>query len=73
MNRIGPSMKVALEYIQLHPGCCAAEVDRAVRTARGGHKWMYDTIKRLVRARLIMRETDGNRKRLYTTHPKVAE
>jgi|HubBroStandDraft_6_1064221.scaffolds.fasta_scaffold407208_3 hypothetical protein len=48
-KRIGPAGKIALAYIASHPGCCAAEVDRAVRTARKGHKWMYNTIARLVK------------------------
>lgn len=54
-KRIGPSMKVALAYIARNPGCCAADVDRAVRTARNGHKWMYATIIRLEDAGLIVR------------------
>lgn len=39
----------AYAFIKANPGCCAADVDRARRTARGGHKWMYNTIERLVK------------------------
>lgn len=55
MTRIGPSMRIALEHIRENPGVHAAQVDRARRTARGGHSWMYATIGRLLRAGLVRR------------------
>lgn len=55
----------ALEYIEGHPGCCIADVDRAVRTARGGHRWMYFTVKRLIRRGLVRFERAGSRILLY--------
>lgn len=63
--RVGPSMRVALQYIEAHPGVCTADVDRAVRTARGGHKWMYATVGRLIKAGLVRSVPDGSRGRLY--------
>lgn len=66
--RVGPSMRAALRYLQAHPGETAAQVDRAVRTARGGHRWMYATVQRCERAGLLTREhgTRGARP-LYLT------
>lgn len=55
----------ALEYIKQHPGCCTAEVDRACRTARGGHKWMYETVGRLIARRLVKTERQGSRANLF--------
>jgi len=49
-------MRVALDYIKHHPGCSIAEVDRACRTARGGHQWMYLTVKRLVSGGFVKRK-----------------
>lgn len=56
---VGPAMRRALAYIALRPGTTAAKVDRACRTARGGHKWMYATIQRLERAGLVTRTRTG--------------
>lgn len=53
MTRIGNSMRFALDFIALNPGVNMAEVDRACRTARGGHQWMYATCHRLLRANLV--------------------
>lgn len=66
-RRIGPSMTIALSYIASHTGCCAADVDRACRTARGGHRWMYATVQRLARAGLIVRTRAGNKILLRAT------
>lgn len=44
---------VVLSYIARNPGCSTADVDRACRTARGGHKWMYATVDRAARAGLV--------------------
>jgi len=39
-----------LSYIAAHPGCCAADVDRACRrNPNAGHKWVYDSVARLRR------------------------
>jgi hypothetical protein len=69
MKRIGPSMRVALAYIARNEGCCTAEVDRAVHTARNGHRWMYATVDRLVKAGLLCRLRNGARNDLYLTEP----
>jgi predicted transcriptional regulator len=65
--RLGPSMTAALDYVYRHPGCCAAEVDRARRTARGGHRWMYATVGRLIKAGMVSTIRNGSRADLYAT------
>jgi predicted transcriptional regulator len=55
----------ALAYIASHPGCCTAEVDRACRTARGGHKWMYEVVGRLIRRGLVRTVANGARADLF--------
>jgi predicted transcriptional regulator len=65
MLRIGPAMEIALSYIRRNPGCCAADVDRSCRTAKNGHRWMYETVKRLAKHDLIKRVPKGNRIELY--------
>lgn len=65
---MGPSMRVAYSYIQKNPGCCAAEVDRAVRTARNGHRYMYATVGRLIKHGLVRTERGKcNRSNLFVT------
>lgn len=59
-------MRIALDYIRANPGVCAAQVDRACRTARGGHQWMYRVVHRLIDAGLVYRERDGSRYALYS-------
>ncbi len=44
-----------LSWIASHPGHTVAEIDRAVRTARGGHKWMYALVDRLLADGLVNR------------------
>lgn len=46
-------MRIALDYIIANPGVNTAQVDRARRTARGGHSWMYATVSRLISAGLV--------------------
>ena len=65
IKKIGPSGKVALSYIAEHPGVCVLDVDRAVRTARNGHRWMYATVGRLVAAGAVRREWRGTRWALF--------
>ncbi len=43
----------ALAHIRRHPGVNTAELDRACRTARGGHAWMYRTVDRLIKRGLV--------------------
>lgn len=51
--RITKQRQIYLSYIANNPGCNTAELDRACRTARNGHKWMYAAVKRMVRAGLV--------------------
>lgn len=67
MSRVGRAMRAALRYVAAHPGCCAAEVDRACRTARGGHQWMYAAIVRCARAGYLTRTRAGRRIELTIT------
>lgn len=64
---IGTSQHAALSFIFSHPGVCTAEVDRACRTARNGHKWMYETVGRLIRRRMVTTVRNGSRADLYVT------
>jgi hypothetical protein len=61
--------RVALAYIEAHPGCSILDVDRNVRTARGGHKWMYATVNRLISRGLVRTEKAQGRSgyALYAT------
>lgn len=59
--------KTALTYIERHPGVCTAEVNRAARTARGGHRFMYATVDRLIARRLVVVHRRGYRGDLYAT------
>jgi hypothetical protein len=52
MTRLYNAGRTALSYIATHPGCSILEVN-AVRTARGGHAAMYETVHRLLRAGLV--------------------
>ena len=52
-NRLGPAMSIALEYIRENPGVNTAQVDRARRTARGGHACMYATVGRLIQGGFV--------------------
>jgi len=51
--RLGQAGRSALWAIGQEPGICTAEVDRRARTARGGHKWMYATVERLMLNSLV--------------------
>jgi hypothetical protein len=55
-----------LAYIEQHPGCSIADVDRACRqNPTAGHKWVYDGVGRLVTRGIVRREPGGNRWALY--------
>lgn len=56
IKRFRDSGQRAYSYIGANPGCCIADVDRACRTARAGHRWMYASVGRLVKAGLVRRE-----------------
>lgn len=66
-TKIGYAQQTALSYIMQNPGVCTAQVDRARRTARGGHKWMYATVGRLIRRNLVTKVSNGARADLYIT------
>lgn len=54
----GPGLS-ALAYIRENPGVSIAQVDRARRTARGGHAWMYRTVHRLIDRGLVRASPEG--------------
>lgn len=54
-KRITKQRAIVLDFLSRNPGANAAEVDRACRTARGGHQWMYALVCRALRAGLIVR------------------
>jgi hypothetical protein len=66
-----------LAYLTAHPGASTADVDRACRTARGGHKWMYALVARMIRAGLVTRgparteSARGGAVGLYAAGPNV--
>jgi predicted transcriptional regulator len=64
--------RIAYLYICRNPGCCTAEIDRACRTARGGHRWMYFTVERLIIRRLVRTAPNGTRADLYPVCSDVA-
>lgn len=52
-------------YISSHPGCCAADVNRACKAnSLAGHKWVYDGIRRLIRAGVLRSERGAGGRRL---------
>jgi hypothetical protein len=48
-RRIGRAGRTAIAHIRANPGTSILGVDKAVRTARGGHQWMYRTVHRLIK------------------------
>jgi hypothetical protein len=43
-----------ISYIEQHPGCSIADVDRACRVNRyAGHKWVYAGVSRLIRHGIV--------------------
>jgi hypothetical protein len=49
-KRTSSNQKVYLAYIASHPGCSIADVNRACKhNPRAGHKWIYDSVGRLIR------------------------
>lgn len=73
MTPIGRAGTAALTYIQSHPGCSIIDVDNGARTARGGHRWMYATVHRLISRGLVRAEFDGRRYSLNAVHVLDAE
>jgi hypothetical protein len=67
----------ALAYLSAHPGASTADMDRACRTARGGHRWMYAVVDRMIRAGLVVRgparteSARGGAVGLYAVGPNV--
>jgi len=56
-----------LQYVSRNPGCCIADVDRACRRdTLAGHKWVYDSVRRLRRRGLLVAVPGtGNRVTLH--------
>lgn len=46
-KRLTRQRVIALQYIADHPGVTIAQLDRARRTARGGHAHMYALVWRM--------------------------
>ena len=62
MKRTSRNQKMYIEFIVRNPGCSISDVDRACRiNRRAGHKWIYDSVNRLIRRRLVDRTYDGQR------------
>jgi hypothetical protein len=56
MNGMSHGQRAYVEYVRRHPGCCAADVDRACRwNPQAGHKWIYDSVGRLLRRGFLRR------------------
>lgn len=54
-QRIGPKMKLAVEYVTEHPGCCKAPVARHVfHYDRGWRAFGYAAVNRAINAGLIV-------------------
>lgn len=51
--RITKQRAAILAYLASNPGASTADIDRACRTARGGHHWMYATVSRMHSVKLI--------------------
>ena len=65
-SRISGHQARYIEYVEAHPGCSVADVDRACRcNPRAGHRWVYDGVSRLVRRGLLRAVRVGARKCLF--------
>ena len=58
MNRIGPAMKAAVEYVSANPGCPKLPCARAIGP-NGSTKFGYAAIDRAMRAGLIEDRATG--------------
>ena len=48
------NQKLYVNYIINNPGCSKADVTRACkRNPLAGHKWIYDSISRLIRRKIV--------------------
>jgi len=56
-RRVSFAQMEYLQFVKNNPGCCIADVDRACRHDRSaGHRWIYDSVRRLVRRGLLSAE-----------------
>jgi hypothetical protein len=56
MTNTSRDQKQYLAYIAANPGCSTADVVRACRrNPEAGHRWIYDSIDRLLRRGLVTR------------------
>lgn len=62
-KRLGFRQQKVLAYIAAHPGCTAAEADRATNhyVQDHAHYVTYDAVKRLVRRGIVAAATQGGR------------
>lgn len=67
--RIGHRQNKVLNFVTNHPGCCAADVDRAtnvyIHATNHAHKVTYDAVGRLIRRGLLRAEKAGSRVKLF--------
>jgi hypothetical protein len=47
--------RAVLSYVRANPGCSKADIDRACRTARKGHAWMYAMVDRMLGEGMLVR------------------
>ena len=51
-----------LRYIDAHPGCSIADVNRnCKRNPLAGHRHIYDSVNRLIRRKLVKRKWVNNK------------
>jgi hypothetical protein len=55
MNKMTSLRRAVLTHVTTHPGCSTADIDRACRTARGGHRWMYAAVNRMIARGMLRR------------------
>jgi hypothetical protein len=65
MNRIGPAMKAAVEYVASHPGCPKLPAAEYCGP-HGSRKFGYAAVNRAMRAGLI--EDRGTERTRYALH-----
>jgi hypothetical protein len=70
-SRVSRNQRAYLEFIAHKPGACTADVVRACKwNHRAGHKWVYDSVRRLIRrgfVRAERSEADGRKAVLSLT------
>lgn len=65
--RIGHRQDKVLNFVANHPGCCAADVDRATNShvVDHAHAVTYDAVRRLIARGLLRTQKAGSRVKLF--------